>query len=60
MLVTLDAGALGPDGLALRLRLGDPPVVARVAGDRVILDPRTLTEDSFPTVATAIQQALSS
>jgi L-seryl-tRNA(Ser) seleniumtransferase len=59
-LVTLNAGTLGPDGLALRLRLGDPSLVARVAGDRVVLDPRTLTEDSFPTVATAIQQALSS
>lgn len=57
-LVTLDAGSLGPDGLALRLRLGDPSVVARVAENRVILDPRTLPEDSFPTVAAAIQQAL--
>ena len=57
-LVTLDAGPLGPDGLALRLRLGDPSVVTRVAEDRVILDPRTLPEDSFPTVAAAIQQAL--
>jgi L-seryl-tRNA(Ser) seleniumtransferase len=59
-LVTLDAGPLGPDGLALRLRLGDPSVVTRVAEGRVILDPRTLPEDSFPTVAAAIQQALAS
>jgi L-seryl-tRNA(Ser) seleniumtransferase len=59
-LVTLDAGPLGPDGLALRLRLGDPSVVARVAEDKVVLDPRTLPEDSFSTVAAAIQQALAS
>jgi L-seryl-tRNA(Ser) seleniumtransferase len=59
-LVTLDAGVLGPDGLALRLRLGDPSIVARVAGDRVVLDPRTIPEDSFPSVAIAIQQALAS
>ncbi len=59
-LVTLDAGPLGPDGLALRLRLGDPSIVARIAGDKVVLDPRTIPEDSFPTVATAIQQALAS
>ena len=59
-LVTLDAGPLGPDGLALRLRLGDPSVVTRVADDRVVLDPRTIPEDSFPTVVTAIQQALTS
>ena len=58
--VTLDAGVLGPDGLALRLRLGHPSVVARVANDRVVLDPRTLPEDSFPAVARAIEQALAS
>ena len=57
-LVALDAGPLGPDGLALRLRLGDPAVVARVAEDRVLLDPRTLPEETFPIVARAIEQAL--
>ena len=57
-LVALEAGSLGPDGLALRLRLGEPPLVVRVAADRVLLDPRTLPEDAFPTVAHAIEQAL--
>jgi L-seryl-tRNA(Ser) seleniumtransferase len=57
-LVALEAGSLGPDGLALRLRLGDPPLVVRVAAGRVLLDPRTLPEDTFPTVARAIEQAL--
>ena len=59
-LVAIDAGSLGPDGLALRLRLGQPSVVARVADDRVMLDPRTLPEDSFPSLAKAIEQALAS
>jgi L-seryl-tRNA(Ser) seleniumtransferase len=57
-LVAIRAGRLGPDGLALRLRLGDPAVVTRVAGDRVLLDPRTLPPESFPQVARAIEQAL--
>jgi L-seryl-tRNA(Ser) seleniumtransferase len=57
-LVALEAGALGPDGLALRLRLGEPPLVVRVSADRVLLDPRTLPEDTFPAVARAIEQAL--
>jgi L-seryl-tRNA(Ser) seleniumtransferase len=57
-LVALDAGPLGPDGLALRLRLGTPPVVARVADNRVLLDPRTLPEDSLPLVARVIESAL--
>ncbi|HEX2248710.1 MAG TPA: L-seryl-tRNA(Sec) selenium transferase [Gemmatimonadales bacterium] len=59
-LVTLDAGALGADGLALRLRLGKPPVIARVAGNRVLLDPRTLPTDSLPIVAQALAAAHSS
>ena len=58
MLVTLDAGPLGPDGLALRLRLGDPAVVARVAGGRLVLDPRTLPEDAADLVGRALAQAL--
>lgn len=57
-LVALDPGALGADGLALRLRLGDPPVVPRVADGRVLLDPRTLPERSFPDVAAAVRRAL--
>jgi L-seryl-tRNA(Ser) seleniumtransferase len=57
-LVALDAGALGPDGLALRLRLGEPSVVARVAGGRVLLDPRTLPDDAGPAIGGALTQAL--
>jgi L-seryl-tRNA(Ser) seleniumtransferase len=57
-LVALDAGPLGPDGLALRLRVGDPAVVARVVGGQVVLDPRTLPESAFPVVAGAIERAL--
>jgi L-seryl-tRNA(Ser) seleniumtransferase len=57
-LVVLDAGEMGPDSLALRLRVAEPPVVTRVAGGRVLLDPRTLPEESFPLVARALEQAL--
>jgi L-seryl-tRNA(Ser) seleniumtransferase len=57
-LVALEPGSLGADGLALRLRLGDPPVVARVAGGQIVMDPRTLPEEAFPSVAHAIEQAL--
>jgi L-seryl-tRNA(Ser) seleniumtransferase len=57
-LVALDAGTLGPDGLALRLRVGEPSVIARVSGGRVLLDPRTLPEESFPALAAALVEAL--
>jgi L-seryl-tRNA(Ser) seleniumtransferase len=57
-LVTLDPGELGADGLALRLRLGEPAIVARVADGRVLLDPRTLPEQAEPEIARALAQAL--
>src|SRR5262249_15692141 len=57
-LVALDAGALGPDGLALRLRVGEPSIIARVHGGRLLLDPRTLDEETFPIVGHALAQAL--
>ena len=57
-LVQLDPGTLGPDALALRLRLGDPPVVARVAEGRVLLDPRTLSVNGCAAVAEALSRAL--
>ena len=57
-LVALRAGRLGPDGLALRLRLSDPAVVARVAGGRVVLDPRTLPDDATDDVGRVLRQAL--
>jgi len=59
-LVAIQPGRLGPDGLALRLRLGDPPVVARVAENRVLFDPRTLLDDSLPLLAQAVAAALRS
>ena len=49
-LVALDPGVLGPDGFALRLRLGDPAVIARVADGRVLLDPRTVFEPIDPLI----------
>ncbi|MFL5506598.1 MAG: aminotransferase class V-fold PLP-dependent enzyme, partial [Gemmatimonadales bacterium] len=53
-LVSLDGGEIGANGLALRLRLGAPPVIARVERDRVTLDPRTLSDDDVPVVVAAL------
>ena len=57
-LVAVDPGPLGADGLALRLRLGDPPVITRVADGRILFDPRTLPEKAFETISTALRQAM--
>jgi len=53
--VTLTGG--DPNARALRLRQGTPPIVARVARDRLILDPRTLLpgdEDAVVEALTAL------
>jgi L-seryl-tRNA(Ser) seleniumtransferase len=59
-LVSLDPGSLGAAGLALRLRLGSPAVVARIEGGRVLLDPRTIPDEALPDLARAVQAALGS
>jgi len=53
-LVSLEGGELGANGLALRLRLGAPPVIARVEHERVLLDPRTLTDDAVPVIVATL------
>jgi L-seryl-tRNA(Ser) seleniumtransferase len=57
-LVALEPGTLGANGLALRLRLGDPPVVARVEHERVLLDPRTIPVERFGEIAAALNRVL--
>jgi len=57
-LVAIDPGSVGASGMALRLRLGTPPVIPRVQDERVVLDPRTLPEESLREVGTAVSAAL--
>jgi L-seryl-tRNA(Ser) seleniumtransferase len=56
--VAVDAGADGADALAHVLRRGDPAVVARIRQDRLILDPRTLTDEEARVVGRAVRAAL--
>ncbi len=57
-LVSLAPGALGAHGLALRLRLGEIPLIARVEENRVLLDPRTLPADSEAVVGALLAAVL--
>lgn len=57
-LVSLDPGPLGANGVALRLRLGTPPLIARVEQDRIVLDPRTLPLDRYDEIARAVEMAV--
>ena len=56
--VALAPGPLGADALALALRRGDPPVIARISEGRLVLDPRTLTDEEALEAAAAIGAAL--
>lgn len=57
-LVELTPGQLGAKELLRKLRVGETPVVARVADDKVLLDPRTLAAESLELVGTALAQAV--
>jgi L-seryl-tRNA(Ser) seleniumtransferase len=58
-LVAVAPSDVRADTCAHRLRLGSPPVVARIHRDRVVLDCRTLPVDALPDVARAVATALS-
>jgi L-seryl-tRNA(Ser) seleniumtransferase len=55
--VALEA-RIEPTQIATALRAADPPVIARVHDGRLVLDPRTLTEDEVDLVAAAVRGAL--
>jgi L-seryl-tRNA(Ser) seleniumtransferase len=46
-----------PDAMAAALRASDPPVIARIHEGRLLLDPRTLTDEEAPVVAATVRTA---
>ena len=57
-LLAISSRGHGPDALAARLRAGEPPVVARVSGDRLLLDLRTVDPADEPALLDALARAL--
>jgi L-seryl-tRNA(Ser) seleniumtransferase len=53
-----DTRHLTPDTLSAKLRGGVPPIIARIADDRVVLDPRTIFPDELEAVTRAVRAAL--
>jgi len=49
--------ALPDAALAAALRAGDPPLIGRIEADRLLLDPRTLTDDEVTQAANAVTAA---
>ncbi|HEY7266696.1 MAG TPA: L-seryl-tRNA(Sec) selenium transferase [Solirubrobacterales bacterium] len=54
----VDPGGMGADALAAGLRRGDPPVIARIERGKVILDPRTMTDEEAEIAGRAVRAAL--
>jgi len=48
----------GAEEVMGRMRRGDPPVVARIEEDRVLLDPRTVLPQEEEALIRALRQAL--
>ena len=54
VVVSLVHPTLGPDRIAAALRAGDPPVVVRVAEDRLVLDLRTVRPEDEATLLSGL------
>jgi L-seryl-tRNA(Ser) seleniumtransferase len=54
----VDAGEGGAERLLARLRRREPAVIARIARDRVVLDPRTMSDPEAEEAARAVREAL--
>lgn len=49
-----------PDAVSARLRMGDPPVIARIEDDRLVFDPRTVLPEQEATLWARIAEAVHS
>jgi len=56
--VALSPAGEDPESLAAALRAGDPPLIARIADGRVLVDPRTLADDEIELAASIIARAV--
>jgi L-seryl-tRNA(Ser) seleniumtransferase len=57
VVVTVAHPTHSPDRMAAALRAGDPPVVTRVADDRLVIDLRTVLPNDEPTLLDAVVAA---
>jgi L-seryl-tRNA(Ser) seleniumtransferase len=55
-LVALDVAS--PDAVAARLRAGDPPVITRIEGNCLVLDPRTVLPEQEAALLARIAEAV--
>jgi len=56
--VALSHGELSPNALETRLRLGDPPVIARIKEGALLIDARTVSDPEVKTLAGCVRAAV--
>jgi L-seryl-tRNA(Ser) seleniumtransferase len=56
--VTLAYAKTSADTVSANLRAGEPPVVARIENDRIVLDLRTVHTEDVPALARAVARAI--
>jgi L-seryl-tRNA(Ser) seleniumtransferase len=56
--VAVEPGPAGADAIAAQLRASDPPVLARIHGGRLVLDPRTLSDGEAEVAGARVGAAL--
>jgi L-seryl-tRNA(Ser) seleniumtransferase len=56
--LALTVPPLSPQQLEARLRRAQPPIIARIEQDTLLLDMRSLLPDDLPALKTALQDAL--
>ncbi len=54
----VEPGPAGADAIAAHLRASDPPVLARIRDGRLVLDPRTLSDDEAEVAGARVGAAL--
>jgi L-seryl-tRNA(Ser) seleniumtransferase len=60
MVVAIKPRTLSINKLEENLRKGDPPIIARISKDELILDMRTVFDEEIPLLAAGIEKALAS
>jgi L-seryl-tRNA(Ser) seleniumtransferase len=53
--VGVQVKGISPNALEKMMRYNDPPIIARIEDDMVIMDPRTIQEDEFAAIETAFE-----
>ncbi len=58
VVLAIDPLSLSVNSLEERLRRGEPPVIARISKDELILDMRTIFDEEIPLLALCIEKAI--